>query len=66
MWMRSKQERNKGEKTEKFKKGEKTEKFKRVKERQVDGSYYRLHYIDIDAESLKVDHLKLERKLLLP
>ena len=49
-----------------FKKGEKTEKFKRVKERQVDGSYYRLHYIDIDAESLKVDHLKLKRKLLLP
>ena len=36
MWMRSKQERNKGEKTEKFKKGEKTEKFKRVKERQED------------------------------
>ena len=37
---------------------------RRVKERQVDGPYYRLHYID--AKSLKVDHLKLKRKLLLP
>lgn len=29
MWMRRKQERNKGEKTEKFNKGEKTETFKK-------------------------------------
>ena len=35
----------------------------RKRERQADGSHYRLH--SVDAESLKLDHLKLIKEMIV-